>query len=58
MNAQPFCDKEEFMLSSMDIEQVFHPFLVEMQLEVRYEQESLPKGLNVWKSINFVFQVV
>ena len=41
-----FCDKEGYMLSATDIESVFHPFLIEMQLEDRYA-DLLPRGIKV-----------
>ena len=41
-----FCDKEGYMLTSGDIERVFHPFLIEMQGEERFG-EYLPRGLKV-----------
>jgi len=41
-----FCDEEGYMLSSSDIEGVFHPYLKEMQEEDRYA-ELIPRGLTV-----------
>ena len=41
-----FCDTDGYMLSASDIEGTFHPFLREMQQELRYA-DLLPKGLKV-----------
>ena len=45
-NCPAFCDKDGFMLSSSDIEAVFHPILTDIQMEGRFP-ESLPEGLKI-----------